>query len=541
MVVSAQKNLPLCVFSLDNRVFYLQKQKNQILVYESKNAKEFIKTDKVLEITNSAQKNVLPKDLTYLSISGREKHFTAILGFGKNFYEGVSDDGFSWELLENLHEKLSSGFIVPDYLFKNEKVLYWGDHAIRIGTTSDKKSWNLYDDPIFTPDSYHQYPVEVIGLFCGKKNNYVPFVSKIDVYGQMYFTLSIAIFSRDDPRKVIRRFPYPIWVVPQNLVGHLHSAVGICELDGKIYSFWSGGKQNELISFRHPLLESLILDEGEILPNAGVKKVDDNPILTPDKNNSWESLAVFNPTALYDEEKEKVHMLYRAVGDDWRSVFGYANSNDGIHIDSKLDSPAYVPRTHFEGQNIPQDPGSPFSSGPGIGGCEDPRLTRIGDRVYLTYVAYDGWSGPRVSLSSISYSDFEENLWNWSDPVLISKPGVIDKNAVIFPEKINGRYAIMHRVFPDILIDYVDSLDFDGKTFLAGEHKISPRPFGWDSRKIGAGPPPVKTDLGWLLIYHGVDDLADHKYQIGAMILDLKDPTKVLYRSTQPIISPTDW
>ena len=162
--------------------------------------------------------------------------------------------------------------------------------------------------------------------------------------------------------------------------------------------------------------------------------------------------------------------------------------------------------------------------------------------VYMTYVAYDGWSPPRVALTSIALKDFLDNNFIWEKPVLISPPGVVDKSAVIFPEKINGKYAIMHRVFPNILIDYVDSLDdFDGKTFVYGEHKIEPRSKEWwDSRKIGAGAPPLKTDEGWLLIYQAVDDKDASEYKVGAMLLDLEDPTKVIARSAEPILLPRE-
>ena len=95
-----------------------------------------------------------------------------------------------------------------------------------------------------------------------------------------------------------------------------------------------------------------------------------------------------------------------------------------------------------------------------MGGCEDPRLTRIGEQVYMTYVAYDGHSHPRVALSSIHIDDFLNKKWNWKKPVLISPPYIVDKNACILPEKINGKYVIFHRVFPNILIDFVDDLRF---------------------------------------------------------------------------------
>jgi predicted GH43/DUF377 family glycosyl hydrolase len=159
----------------------------------------------------------------------------------------------------------------------------------------------------------------------------------------------------------------------------------------------------------------------------------------------------------------------------------------------------------------------------------------------MTYVAYDGHSHPRVALSSIHIDDFLKRQWNWKKPVLISPPYIVDKNACILPEKINGKYVIFHRVFPNILIDFVDDLDFDGETrWLTGQYKIPTRALSsdWDSLKVGCGPPPIKTKDGWLLIYQAVGSCDESRYKIGAMLLDLKDPTKVLARTRNPILEP---
>lgn len=148
-----------------------------------------------------------------------------------------------------------------------------------------------------------------------------------------------------------------------------------------------------------------------------------NPIIRPDANHRWETKAAFNAAVLY--EGGKVHILYRAIGETSVSVLGYASSFDGLHINERLDKPVYVPREPFEGVNpshpyISQPTGIYVSGGGGSGGCEDPRLTRIDDRVYMTYVAYDGHSHPRVALSSIHIDDFLKHRWTWKKPVLIS-------------------------------------------------------------------------------------------------------------------------
>jgi predicted GH43/DUF377 family glycosyl hydrolase len=268
-----------------------------------------------------------------------------------------------------------------------------------------------------------------------------------------------------------------------------------------------------------------------------------NPLLKPIPHHSWESKATFNPAALY--LGRRVHIVYRAIGDSDISTLGYASSVDGFCIHERLNQPIYVPREPFEGTSFSfsdeVEPATDYVSGGGdFGGCEDPRLTRIGNRIYMTYVAYDGHSPPRVALSSISVSDFLNKRWRWRKPVLISEPGIINKNACIFPEKIKGKFVIFHRVFPDILVDYVDDLDFDGKTrWLEARDTIRPRKYFWDSLKVGAGAPPIKTDMGWLFIYQAVDDLDPlYHYKIGAMLLDLENPARVLARATVPVLEP---
>jgi predicted GH43/DUF377 family glycosyl hydrolase len=292
---------------------------------------------------------------------------------------------------------------------------------------------------------------------------------------------------------------------------------------------------------------------GQKNAHPNLERFDGNPILEPESGHWWESKAVFNPGAIYEDGK--VHIVYRAIGDSDVSVIGYASSIDGFHIDERLEEPAYIPSESFEGASLvhptsdsprrvyfPMENGRNYVSGGGWGGCEDPRLTKIDDRIFMTYVAFDGYSPPRLALTSIHINDFLSRNWQWKKPVLISRPWVIDKNACILPERINSKYVVFHRVYPHILIDFVDDLDFDGTTnWLRGEFKIKTRPFYWDSRKVGAGAPPIKTKDGWLLIYHGIGERDPGRYKIGAMLLDLKNPTRVLFRSEKPILEPEIW
>jgi predicted GH43/DUF377 family glycosyl hydrolase len=271
-----------------------------------------------------------------------------------------------------------------------------------------------------------------------------------------------------------------------------------------------------------------------------LKRSRKNPIIVPESGKYWESKAAFNPSAVIHDGK--VHVIYRAIGDSDISVLGYASSSDGFSFDQRNKTLAYWskkrPAIYIS------DPLVLYSSGGGWGGgCEDPRLTLLGERVYMLYTLFDGWGSLRIALTSISLNDFISRRFKWKEPVLISPPGEIHKNWVLFPEKIAGKYAIMHSFAPKILIDYFDSLqELDGKKFIKSDNT---RPVDntrdWDSWFRGVGPAPIKTKYGWLVIYHAMDHKNPDRYKIGAMILDLKDPTNILYRSKEPILEPEEW
>ncbi len=275
-------------------------------------------------------------------------------------------------------------------------------------------------------------------------------------------------------------------------------------------------------------------------PVFELKKHPENPIIRPKKENEWESYQTFNPAAIF--ENGRVHILYRALGSDGVSRLGYASSADGIHFDERLNEPVFVHYTKPLDVSL-QKPKDFFAyaSGGSWAGCEDPRITRIDDRVYMLFVAFDGWNIPRLAITSIKLEDFLNKKWKWAGSKIISPEGIIDKSGVVFPEKINGKYVIMHRIFPNIQIDYLDNLDFNDGKHLEEKDIIKIRKNKWDSRKIGAGAPPIKTKYGWLLIYYGVDDKRASQYKIGAMLLDLKNPAKVLKRTDKPILEPVEW
>lgn len=264
-----------------------------------------------------------------------------------------------------------------------------------------------------------------------------------------------------------------------------------------------------------------------------------NPIIEPREGSFWEMKATFNPGAIYADRR--VHLLYRAIGDDDVSVLGYAGSDDGVTVSERLTQPAFIPAAPKKIALVARAVLPAYCSGGGWnGGCEDPRLTLIDDVVYLMYTAFDGWGSIRIALSSIKLEDFLRKRWRWKIPALISPPGEIHKNWTLFPEKINGRFAILHSISPEIGIEYFDSME----DLERGEHVIQSRydrvsrTGSWDNWVRGAGPPPIKTKLGWLVFYHAMDIRDPNRYKIGAMILDADNPEKILYRSKTPVLEP---
>ncbi len=265
-----------------------------------------------------------------------------------------------------------------------------------------------------------------------------------------------------------------------------------------------------------------------------VTKGETNPIISPNRRNGWEAWQTFNPGAILLDRK--VHFVYRAVGHDGISRFGYARSSDGFTVEKRLSYPIF----EHSSTNGAFSPFS-FASGWRFGGAEDPRLTRVDseDVLYMTYTACEG--GLRVGLVSISIDDFLHERFRWRMPRLISPPHETHKNWVLFPQKIKGKYAILHSIHPDILIDYFDDLsELDGHRFIHSCYDTSAAESRWDSHVRGAGPPPLETKDGWLLFYHAIDNRDQGRYKIGAMLLDFKDPTHILYRLSRPILEPDE-
>jgi predicted GH43/DUF377 family glycosyl hydrolase len=342
------------------------------------------------------------------------------------------------------------------------------------------------------------------------------------------FGVHAALLNLKDPLKLIGRTrssmispkeEYERYGVVPNIVFPSGALV-----KGKTLSLYYGAADTTCAVATTPLAPLLKdLSEGAERV-AQLFRYKDNPIMRPESGNAWEAKAVFNPAAIYLDGV--VHLIYRAVANDNTSVFGYANSTDYFTIDERLPNPVYVPREPFEQKNVPG----------GNSGCEDPRLTLIGDTIYMCYTAYNGTEPPRVALTSITKKDFLAQRWNWSKPVLISPLDQDDKDAAVFPKKFGGKYAVLHRLSGEIWLDFVDSLEGPWTKPILGKVIMHPRGGVRDSRKIGIAGPPIETEAGWLLIYHGVARNADHHYHLRAALLDKNDPTKVIARTEDEIL-----
>lgn len=276
----------------------------------------------------------------------------------------------------------------------------------------------------------------------------------------------------------------------------------------------------------HNLLDSLlparpkdipvIIQESTNEPSKTLQRYDGNPLLEPIAEHSWECKYVLNPGAL--RIKDKVYLFYRAVGCNDISYIGLAVT-DGYKVLERLPEPIFMP-------TVPEE----------TMGCEDPRLILIGERIWMLYTAYDG-NIAQIAAASIELGDFlRRDFSRWKREGLAFK-NIWDKDAILFPEKIKGKYILYHRIEPSMWITYMNEVVFPCRE----QHAIiiGPRPGRmWDSLKIGAGAQPLKTIYGWLLIYHGVD--YNYVYRLGVILVDLTDPQKVLYRSPNPILEPEE-
>jgi predicted GH43/DUF377 family glycosyl hydrolase len=162
-------------------------------------------------------------------------------------------------------------------------------------------------------------------------------------------------------------------------------------------------------------------------------------------------------------------------------------------------------------------------------GVEDPRATRLGGEWWINYTAVSPWGIATAAAVTRDHRHIERRgLW-FAPP---------NRDVTPFPEAIEGRYAALHRPMPEGLGSAAIWLAWSPDLRSWGDHRpvAGPRPGAWDGVKVGGGAPPFRVRDGWLALYHGVD--AGARYAIGALLLDAREPWRVLGRSREPVLAP---
>jgi len=251
-----------------------------------------------------------------------------------------------------------------------------------------------------------------------------------------------------------------------------------------------------------------------------------NPILTH-TGRWWESRSVLNPGAVLIGGR--VALVYRAVGGDGVSRLALAWTEDGERIVDRAELPLY--------EGALDDPMARL-------GVEDPRITALDSAYYLTYckASVDTADTPPLFWETAPFR-VRSGIAVTHDFRTVREVGVIlpetnTKDGVLFPEKIGGRYAALVREFPGI--QYVTSEDL--VHWSEPLEVMGPIAGTWQGERIGAGPPPLRTPWGWLLLYHANEYLRmpqnERLYRMGLAVLDADDPAKVLYRHPEPVFVP---
>lgn len=278
-----------------------------------------------------------------------------------------------------------------------------------------------------------------------------------------------------------------------------------------------------------------------------LKKAIQNPIISPKEDSAWESLAVCNPGVWYEDGT--FYMLYRGAGHDEAHVInlGLATSKDGINFTRYENNPVLTPTV----------------DGPDAGCVEDPRIVKFDDLFYVTYAyrpfppgqywlqkSYDhGWpltTAPQGLVYNTTNTGLaiSKDLKTFKKLGRITQHNIDNRDVILFPEKINGKFWMLHRAVEWVGEKYgtdVPSIWISSSNDLmanwGNDHLLAKPKFKWESKKIGGSTPPLKTKEGWLVLYHGVSK-EDDQYRVGAMLLDLENPTIVKARLENFIMEP---
>jgi predicted GH43/DUF377 family glycosyl hydrolase len=285
-------------------------------------------------------------------------------------------------------------------------------------------------------------------------------------------------------------------------------------------------------------------------------KVEKEGILLSKTDLEFENEGVLNPAAM--QEGRNVHIFYRSVQKGNFSTIGYCRLDGPLTIAERWDKPFMVPEFEYEKH-----------------GVEDPRIVKIDDQYYLSFTAYDGTNARGALATTKDLMHFEKQglivppitfarfislveseggvnekyyhdnkFYNpYADPE--KKVMLWDKNVVFIPRRIKGNLVFLHRIRPGIQIvsvkDIKDlTIEFWENYFLKlQEHIVLDPVFAHESSYIGSGCPPIETEHGWLLIYHGVEHTdRGYVYSACAALLDLDNPVKVIARLPYALFLP---
>ena len=284
-------------------------------------------------------------------------------------------------------------------------------------------------------------------------------------------------------------------------------------------------------------------------------------ILLTSSNQEFENAGVLNPAVI--RVNDSVHMFYRAVQTGNHSTLGYCRFDGPLTFAERWDKPFMVPEFDYESQ-----------------GVEDARITKIDDLFYLTYTGYDGTNARGELATSHDLMHFEKHglivppqtfaefvsivesskkineayylnqMFYYQVKDVEKKMLLWDKNVMFFPRRIKGKLTFFHRLRPGIQLVSVKNLNELTKEFWHqyfqkfDEHIVLDPFYKHESCYIGSGCPPIETEQGWLLIYHGVERTEEGKfiYSACAALLDLNNPVKEIARLPYALFSPEyDW
>ncbi len=270
---------------------------------------------------------------------------------------------------------------------------------------------------------------------------------------------------------------------------------------------------------------------------------------------SFENDSVLNPAIMQDGNT--IHMLYRAVRTGNYSTVGYCRLDGPMNVVERHETPLIIPFTTEESK-----------------GVEDPRIVQIEGTYYITYTAYDGVNALGALITSTDLKHFKREgiitpMFAFDEFKVLAecnnkvnpkyfrhgrhfdpnnKIYLWDKDVIFFPRKINGKFAFLHRIKPGIQVAMYDKIEDLNKEYWSNYFLhfndnviIDPIDVKHESSYIGGGCPPIETDDGWLMIYHGVYDTSNgYVYTAAVALLDIDDPRKVIARLPYPLFEPKE-